>query len=56
MTADDLREERILTYQVRAEEARQQALTAKDPLARKTFERLAVAWEELAVRLKHLGP
>lgn len=51
MRADDPREERIQSYLARANEARQQALKAKDPVAKRSFETIAVAWQELAEQL-----
>jgi hypothetical protein len=45
-------EERYLIYLAKAEEARQKALTAKDPLARYSWEQLAVSWQQLAQQVK----
>ena len=48
MSAGDPRDERFLSYVAKADEARQKALKANDPVAKRSFEMVATAWQELA--------
>lgn len=48
MAFESPREERLLKYLARAEEARQIALTIHDRQARETWEHIADGWEQLA--------
>jgi uncharacterized alpha-E superfamily protein len=48
MAQDHPGKERYLQYLARAEEARQIALTIRDPQARETWEHIADGWQELA--------
>jgi len=56
MTRDTPREERMLTYLARAEDALRIAATIKDPETRAIWENVAEGWEQLAEHLAHPFP